>query len=80
MKTIHSLLARFGMWLVKRYGEWPSDALVQRAAVLAKQWVDRPDLSGEYKRHQVYARMIKEHPGTSRRAISIAIEHGLEWL
>ncbi len=33
--------------------------------------------SGEYKRHAVYARLIKEFPGESRRAIARAIEDGL---
>lgn len=75
---IKQWLGRLGMWLVRRYGDWPSDALIERASVLTSQWAHRPDLSGEYKRHQVYARMIKEHPTTSRRAIAMAIEQGLQ--
>ena len=32
---------------------------------------------GEYKRHQVYAKLIKEFPAESRRLIAMAIEKGL---
>lgn len=36
------------------------------------QWTD-----GEQRRHQVYAQLIKEFPGESKRALSRAIEAGL---
>ncbi len=75
---MRKLLGRFGFWLARRYGAWPTDALIEQARALSRQWMNRPDLSGEYKRHQVYARMIKDHPGVSRRAIAMAIEMGLE--
>jgi hypothetical protein len=34
--------------------------------------------SGEYKRHGVYARLLKEFPGESKRACAMAIEEALQ--
>jgi hypothetical protein len=36
--------------------------------------VDGLDASGEYKRHLVYARMIKDIPGVEKWKLSLAIE------
>ena len=69
MKT---LLTRLGLWIA-RLGYWPSEAVVARAKVLCAQW-EQPGLSGEYKRHQVYAQLIKEYPGMDRKKIALAIE------
>ena len=33
-----------------------------------------PDVSGEWKRHQIYATMIKALPDTPKRVIGLAIE------
>lgn len=54
----------------------PVDAVLQRAAVLCDEQADR-DVSGESKRHQVYARLLKEFPTRNRRAIALAIEAAL---
>jgi hypothetical protein len=35
------------------------------------------DASGEYKRHTVYAQLIKEFPQVAKRVLSLAIEQGL---
>ena len=55
---------------------WPSDTVVERARVLAAE-VDLPGFSGEYKRHQVLAKLIKEYPGEPKRALAMAIELAL---
>ena len=68
-------LTRFGLWIA-RFGYWPSTALTQRARVLCTIW-DKPDLSGEYKRHQVLASLIKEFPGISHKTLALAIELAL---
>lgn len=47
--------------------------LLARAKALTDE-VETAEASGEYKRHQVYARLIKEFPSTPRRALSKAIE------
>lgn len=33
-----------------------------------------PDVSGEWKRHQVYATLIKRFPDVSKRILALAIE------
>lgn len=48
-------------------------ALIDGAAKLASVH-DAADMSGEAKRHQVYARMIKDNPEASRNDIALAIE------
>ena len=68
-------LTRLGLWIA-RFGYWPADILVQRARVLSTDW-ERPDLSGEYKRHQVLARLVKEFPATAKRTLALAIELAL---
>lgn len=47
-----------------------------RAAELTKEQ-DGVDASGEYKRHIVYAQLIKEFPDETKRNISKAIESAL---
>ena len=77
-------LVRFGLWLA-RCGGWtlpvcrrphlPSSPLLataQRLVVWAEETF--PGTSGEHKRHQVYARMLRVHPDASRRDAALAIE------
>lgn len=47
--------------------------LLERVAELVAH-ADQVDGSGEYKRHQVYARLIKEYPATPRSTLALAIE------
>lgn len=68
-------LTRLGLWIAQ-FGNWPTDAIVNRARALAKEW-QRPDLSGEFKRHQVLARLIKEFPRTEHSKLALAIELAL---
>ena len=51
-------------------------ALLDRATALIRQ-AEVLEGSGEYKRHQVYARLIKEYPTRSRTELALAIEVAL---
>jgi len=68
-------LTRLGLWIAQ-LGYWPSPALVERARVLCREQ-EQPGVSGEYKRHQVYARLIKEYPAAAKRTLGLAIELSL---
>jgi hypothetical protein len=72
---IKSFLTRLGLWIA-RLGYWPSQTLIDRAAVLCQKW-QKADATSEYKRHQVYAAMIKEFPQVPKRQIGLAIELSL---
>jgi hypothetical protein len=89
---MRKLIFKLGLWLLIRSGlfeEWIEEELKKRnsvaAALLARAEVlcfeqeatSSPGTSGEYKRHNVYARLIKEFPAISKREISKAIEQGL---
>jgi len=55
-----------------------SDTVVEiakRALVLCTEAEKHPE-SGEWKRHQVYARLIKNFPSARRRDIALALEVG----
>ena len=80
------LLMRVGLWIAALGGWSPTEcsrphvdldpALRARIeALTALQEI--PGLSGEAKRHQVYARLIKDFPRMTRREISLAIEVAL---
>lgn len=47
--------------------------LKERVAMLMAQ-ADLSPMSGEWKRHQVYAQLIKEFPGTQKSHLAFAIE------
>jgi uncharacterized membrane-anchored protein YhcB (DUF1043 family) len=53
-----------------------SCALQKRAAELTKAQ-ENVDASGEYKRHVVYAQLLKEFPDEAKRKVSKAIEAAL---
>lgn len=72
-------MIRVGRWLAKvKTPEivWPDEPIIERAKALTAEW-HQPDFSGEYKRHQVFARLIKDYPGVSRRTLAMAIELSL---
>lgn len=50
-------------------------AMLPVTVELVKLWDDHPNttLSGEYKLHQVYSRLIKVFPATRKHEISLAI-------
>lgn len=79
------LLIRFGLWLLKRCGytlqpqyvvkSVVDNPFVDRAAELCVwQETNWPDRSGESKRHQVLARLIKDFPDGALRDLAMAIE------
>ena len=71
-------LARLGGWKEPLYALWtllPEDMLAEARLLIYKQ--EKTGLSGEYKRHQVYAALIKRFPKSSKRLISLAIEYAL---
>lgn len=51
--------------------------LQARAKYLVTGWKKHGYLDGEYKRHQVYADLLKEFPGVRKRDLSLAIEMAL---
>ena len=85
MPTVDKWLKDLGHWLVKRYDEdlGPSFALpadlypvIERAVVLiGKVEEDAPaNASGEYKRRQLFALMMKEFPKMRLRWLALAME------
>ncbi|MBI3938181.1 MAG: hypothetical protein HY323_14480 [Betaproteobacteria bacterium] len=80
-------LVRLGLWLARR-GGWtvpvcsrlhvPEAALMEAAAPLVA-WAETtfPGTSGEHKRHQVYARLLRAHPDAPRHVVALAIELAL---
>lgn len=76
------LLIRFAGWILRHYGI-PLFLLsaeiisLRDSAVKLCDKIDIQDQSGEWKRHQVYAKLIKMYPRASRRDIALAIELAL---
>ncbi|MDZ4263913.1 MAG: hypothetical protein U1B30_16490 [Pseudomonadota bacterium] len=52
---------------------------IQRVTTLCYEQDSKsaPGTSGEYKRHSVYAQLIKEYPGRRKRDLSRAIDYVL---
>ena len=71
------ILLTLAAWIWRRYGEHgiPTAVLIA-ARQLTAQWKDS-DASGEYKRHQVYAALLKRYPQESKRVLGRAIEEVL---
>lgn len=81
-------LVRFGLWCAA-LGGWtppvcarphaPETQLLVTARRLVA-WAEEtfPDTSGEHKRHQVYARMLRLHQNASHRDAALAIELALQ--
>ena len=51
---------------------------VARALASAVEAVSAAGTSGEYKRHVVYAQLIKKFPNAVKRALALAIELSLD--
>ena len=51
--------------------------LLDRAVALTKEAADQAEVTGEWKRHQVYARLLDEFPETRKRDLAYAIELAL---
>jgi hypothetical protein len=81
---IKKWLIALSTWIIKRYGI--TSILItddieliasEAKSLCAVEDAVHSSLSGEYKRHQVYARLIRLFPKLSRRDISIGLELGL---
>ncbi len=51
-----------------------------KARELAMQWKDDKTVSGEYKRHQVYAALIDAFPDTARGTLGLRVEQAVQSL
>ena len=81
---IQRWLVAFGLWLA-RLGGWIAPpctrahldvppTLAGRIMELALEQHASPTSSGEAKRHQVYARLLKDFPNMPHRQVALAIE------
>lgn len=80
-----SYLIQWVYWLLAKLQEDPPyyiptlvRLMIPVALELMREWEDHPELSGEAKRHQVYARMIKRFPEAPKRDIAKAIEFAMD--
>jgi hypothetical protein len=90
MKTLRAWAVRVGLWLARWGGwtppppvevdRWGLPETLAPLVALAHPLIAAQDAdsaegtSGEYKRHQVYARLLKTHPETPKRDLALAIE------
>jgi hypothetical protein len=72
---IKKLIIRFARWLIRICG--PSPYLKRAIELCKEQQIERPNATGENKRHQVMSRLIKEFPTASHRELSRAIEDAI---
>ena len=75
-----NFIIKYLVWLLNKL-ESPQDlpAYMDRAKILVTS-IDKAEQSGEWKRHQVYARLIKEFPQISRKDLGLAIEIAVQKL
>ena len=77
-----TLIQRFALWILKVTGyEFPKPQIraskyVMAAAVHCAEFSSW-EASGEARRHQVYARLIKQFPEARKKDLSLAIELAL---
>ena len=85
MQRLSQFLHRLAEWLSSTPPPAPPELLPEdpalwrvRALVKEQETMDGP--SGEYKRHQVYAKLLKEFPERRRRDLAYLIEVAIqEW-
>ena len=70
-KHFIGLLQKYGLWSVP---EVKGNPLKDRALELIIAVDSFQDTSGEYKRHKVYAQLIKEFPAVTHRDLGFLIE------
>ena len=83
---MRKLIIAICLWLLRKAGhQFPKQVnlflnpYTERAKQLCReQQQGWPERSGEGKRHQVYARLLKEFPSANKRDIAIAIEMALD--
>lgn len=74
-------MTTIALWL-RRLADWCDPPRVHPVVSIARLLCDEqerywPERSGEAKRHQVYAALMKRFPGESKRVIARAIEAAL---
>lgn len=88
-------LDRFAIWILKKTGGFEKlisyiinktinepkevSVYIKRAEEMVKE-INHIPQSGEFKRHQVYARLIKEFPEIPKKDLGLAIEIGVQKL
>lgn len=78
-------IIEFLKWLIYLLADTSLDQRVANTSVdlRARELVTEADtvadVSGEWKRHQVYAKLLKEFPGNRKRDLGLAIENALQW-
>jgi hypothetical protein len=85
MKWFKKLINRLGWWIVHYTEEiidlnlfmWTPIEIRAKELCLEQDIISAPGTSGEYKRHNVISRLMKEFPQIPKRQISLAIEKGL---
>jgi hypothetical protein len=78
-------LDRWRWWLATKCRIWAErleakTPAYQTAFALSMSWRHNLTVSGEYKRHQVYAAMVKQYPDMRKRDISLMIERAVHAL
>jgi len=81
---MRNLLIRLAFWILRRCTAMPTAfpgcrAYVSAAKEIAAEWQAKApeNSSGEYRRHQVYAALIKRFPLARHRDLGMAIEVAL---
>ena len=85
MTALRRRIARFLCWIAhwidvmpaEAPRVWVSNALFDLTRQLTDQ-VEQLDASGEFKRHTVYAALIKAFPDARKKDLSLAIEQVLQ--
>jgi len=63
--------------VIREVCKHPVDAELVESASLLCAALEHTTHGGEWKRHQVYAHLIKHYPNAKRRDIALAIEYAL---
>jgi hypothetical protein len=73
-------LIRFLKWCLAKLEPQPDHSSLYARTKELVRWADSfaAGTSGEYKRHQVYARLMKEFPELPKRSLGLAIELALQ--
>lgn len=80
-KYITSALTTIAKWCGISLVATPATEIVKEALRLCINAEETyPTQSGEYKRHQVFAKLIKVFPDSSKRQLGIAIELAVRML
>ena len=80
MRRLSRFLHRLAEWLspTPPPEPIPDDPALPRVRVLVRQQETAGGPSGEYKRHQVYAKLLKEFPTRRKRELANLIEMAMQ--